>query len=312
VYSYVEGHPFDGLLAAIIVQTEARMKMNFLLHKVPKRLGRVLYERFTEPLHLNILSIFVILFGSYKARIAFDLVVRQQYAFSLLKTAELARAQGLKSVTVIEFGVAAGAGLMNICNISRKITKITGIEFQIFGFDSGRGMPPPRDHRDHPEVFSEGSFPLIDRTALVRALPHNARLILGDIQKTLPHFMAGLSARSPLGFVVIDVDYYSSAKDCLNIFLGEADNYLPCTLVYLDDIGFESANPWTGELLAIREFNEENEMRKIHLFAGLRHKRLFKHTSWFDQVYLLHVLDHPRRSVAGAPREIKVITNPYL
>jgi hypothetical protein len=31
-----------------------------------------------------------------------------------------------------------------------------------------------------------------------------------------------------------------------------------------------------------------------------------------DQVFLLHVLDHPRRSVAGAPREIKVITNPYL
>jgi hypothetical protein len=66
------------------------------------------------------------------------------------------------------------------------------------------------------------------------------------------------------------------------------------------------------ELLAVREFNEENEMRKIHLFAGLRHKRLFKHTSWFDQVYLLHVLDHPRRNVSGAPKEIKVITNPYL
>jgi hypothetical protein len=283
-----------------------------LLHKVPKRLGRFLYERFPEPLHLNILSIFVALFGSYKARIAFDLVVRQQYAFSLLKTAELAQVQGLKSVTVIEFGVAAGAGLMNICNISRNITKLTGVEFQIFGFDTGRGMPPPCDHRDHPEVFSEGSFPLIDRAALIRALPQNARLILGDIQETLPRFMDSLTVSSPLGFVVIDVDYYSSAKDCLKIFLGEADNYLPWMLVYLDDIGFESANPWTGELLAVREFNEENEMRKIHLFTGLRHKRLFKHTSWFDQVYLLHVHDHPRRNVSGASKEIKVITNPYL
>jgi hypothetical protein len=288
------------------------MKTKFLLHKVPKRLGRVLYERFPEPLHLNILSIFVALFGSYKTKIAFDLVVRQQYAFSILKTAELAQAQGLKSVTVIEFGVAAGAGLMNICNIARKITKLTGVEFQIFGFDSGQGMPPPRDHRDHPEVFSEGSFPLIDRGALIRALPQNARLILGDIQETLPHFIAGLSPSSPVGFVVIDVDYYSSAKDCLNVFLGEPNHYLPLALVYLDDIGFESASPWTGELLAVREFNEENEMRKINLFTGLRHKRLFKHTSWFDQLYLLHVLDHPRRSVSGAHREIKVITNPYL
>src|SRR5580704_17462597 len=232
---------------AVIAQTEASMKTNFLLHKVPKRLGRVLYERFPEPLHLNILSIFVALFGNYKMKIAFDLVVRQQYAFSLLKTAELAMVRGLKSVTVIEFGVAAGAGLVNICNISRNITKLTGVEFNIVGFDSGQGMPPPRDHRDHPEIFSEGSYPLIDRSALIRALPQNARLILGDIQETLPRFMAGLTASSPLGFVVIDVDYYSSAKDCLNIFLGEADNYLPWMLVYLDDIGFERENPWTGE-----------------------------------------------------------------
>jgi hypothetical protein len=288
------------------------MKLNFLLHKVPKRLGRVIYERLPEPLHLNVLSIFVALFGNYRMRIACDLVVRQQYAFSLLKTAELAMAQGLKSVTVIEFGVAAGAGLVNICDICRNITKVTGIDFQIFGFDSGVGMPPPRDHRDHPEVFSEGSFPLIDRSALMRALPHNARLILGDIQETLPDFMAGLSASSPVGFVVIDVDYYWSAKECLKVFLGAADNYLPWTLVYLDDIGFESSNPWAGELLAVREFNEENEMRKIHLFEGLRHKRLFKHTSWFDQVYLLHVLDHGRRSVRGAPKEVKVLTNLYL
>jgi hypothetical protein len=239
-------------------------------------------------------------------------VVRQQYAFSLWKTAELARGQGLKSVTVIEFGVAAGAGLVNICRIAEKITNLTGVEFQIAGFDSGRGMPPARDHRDHPEIFSEGSFPLIDRGALMRALPQNARLILGDIEETLPSFLAGLSASSPVGFVAVDVDYYSSAKECLNVFLGAAEHYLPCTLVYLDDTGFESANPWAGELLAVREFNKENEMRKIHIHTGLRHKRLFKHTSWLDQIYLLHVLDHERRSVIGAPRELRVLTNTYL
>jgi len=200
------------------------MKINFLLHKVPRRMGRVFYERFPEPLHLNILSIFVALFGNYKTKIAFDLVVRQQYAFGLLKTAELAREQGLKSVTVIEFGVAAGAGLVNICGIAEKITRLTGVEFQVAGFDSGKGMPPARDHRDHPEIFSEGSFPLIDRGALMRALPQNARLILGDIEETLPSFLAGLSASSPVGFVAVDVDYYSSAKECLNVFLGAAEH----------------------------------------------------------------------------------------
>jgi hypothetical protein len=288
------------------------MKLDFLLHKVPRRFGRFIYERFPEPLHLNVLSALVALFGSYKMKIDFDLVVRQQYAFSLLKAAELAKLQGLKSVTVIEFGVAAGAGLVNICAISRKITKLTGVKLQIFGFDSGKGMPPPRDHRDHPELFSEGSYPLIDRGGLIRALPPNAKLILGDIQETLPRFMAQLSPTSPVGFVVIDVDYYWSAKECLNVFLADADSYLPLTLVYLDDIGFESANPWAGELLAVREFNKENEMRKIHLFEGLRHKRLFKHTSWLDQMYLLHVLDHGRRNVGGGSKEIRVLTNTYL
>src|SRR5260370_41352860 len=143
---------------AVITRTEASMKANFLLHKVPKRLGRVLYERFPEPLHLNIFSIFVALFGSYKAKIAFDLVVRQQYAFSRLKTAELAQAQGLKSVTVIEFGVAAGAGLMNIFNISSHITRLTGVEVQNFGFYSRPGMPPPPDQPHHPQQVIEVSF----------------------------------------------------------------------------------------------------------------------------------------------------------
>ena len=39
---------------------------------------------------------------------------------------------------------------MNLCRISRKVSAITGIEFEIVGFDSGVGMPPPQDYRDHP------------------------------------------------------------------------------------------------------------------------------------------------------------------
>src|SRR5260370_10381683 len=131
---------------AVITQTEASMKANFLLHKVPKRLGRVLYERFPEPLHLNILSMFVALFGSYKTKIAFDLVVRQQYAFSLLKTAELAQAQGLKSVTVIEFGVAAGARRRHICDKCRPLPRVSLVAFPMFSLASRHTRRPPR-HR---------------------------------------------------------------------------------------------------------------------------------------------------------------------
>jgi hypothetical protein len=50
----------------------------------------------------------------------------------------------------------------------------------------------------------------------------------------------------------------------------QARRQLPMTLVWLDDIGFDSANPWAGELLAAVEFNEENEKRKIYPFKALR------------------------------------------
>lgn len=290
--------------------------MKYLLKKLTRKekLTRIFYERLTEPIHLNILSVFVALFGSYKQKIEFDLVIRQQNAFCLLKAAEFAKSLGIKSVTAIEFGVAAGAGLLNICEISRNVTRETGVDFKIFGFDTGAGMPPPRDYRDQPEIFKEGHFPMVDRTKLLQALPHNAELIVGDIAQTLPQFINSLSEESPIGFVSVDVDYYWSAKECLSVLLGEPEKYLPMTLVYLDDIGVPSSNPWVGELLAVNEFNAENLHRKIHPYTFLRSQRIFKQTRWLEQIFMLHTLDHRWRSAEqGKPEEKAfVLDNPYL
>src|SRR6266542_2188455 len=115
----------------------------------PHILKRILVERLTEPLHLNILSL-AAAFGSYRAKISFDLIVRQQHAYGLLRAVDDARSRGLAAVTVVELGVGSGAGLLNICEIATRLTAETGIAFEIYGFDTGRGMPPPRDHRDHP------------------------------------------------------------------------------------------------------------------------------------------------------------------
>src|SRR5687768_10483573 len=46
---------------------------------------RVFYERLTEPLHLNLLSLGMMAFGSFRTRVKWDLVVRQHNAFSILK-----------------------------------------------------------------------------------------------------------------------------------------------------------------------------------------------------------------------------------
>src|ERR1700760_1429792 len=118
-----------------------------------EKLVKVFVERLTEPLHLNLLSLFVALFGSYRMKVAFDLVVRQQYAFPILFAADEAMRHGYKKVTLVELGVASGAGLLTMCRLAEQTTKATGIEFRIVGFDGGKGMPPAVDYRDHPEMF---------------------------------------------------------------------------------------------------------------------------------------------------------------
>src|SRR4051812_713191 len=97
--------------------------ITLLGHKLARRSRRrrILVERLVEPAHLNLLSLGILLFGSYRTKIAWDLVIRQQYAYSILRAADLAREQGLSEVTVIEVGVATGAGLVNMAQIAERV-----------------------------------------------------------------------------------------------------------------------------------------------------------------------------------------------
>ena len=111
-----------------------------------------MYERFSEPIHLNVLSIFIALFGSYRSKVACDLVLRHQHAFGLLSAAGQAKQPGYERISVFEFGVAAGAGLLNLQSISMDVAKNTGIAIDIYGLDRGTGMPRPKSFKDHPEL----------------------------------------------------------------------------------------------------------------------------------------------------------------
>ncbi len=274
-----------------------------------RTLKKILYERLTEPLHLNVLSAAVALFGTFRLKVEFDLVVRQQHAFALLRAADYAVQNGIETITALEFGVANGAGLLNVSAIARSVSRATGVNFHIVGFDSGAGMPEPRDYRDHPEYYGTGDFPM-DRGRLLAALPPNVSIIFGDVGETAPEFLARHSSDAPIGFVSLDLDYYWSTKEALRIFDGPPDHYLPVLLIYLDDIQYEGHNAWAGELLAVREFNAEHDLRKIAPVNFLRHRRLFKKAMWIDHMHALHVLDHPTRSLK--PRDPVILENPYL
>lgn len=277
----------------------------------PGKLRKVFVERLTEPVHLNIVSLFVALFGSYRLKVAFDLVVRQQYAFPILYAAEAAKRRGLSRVTLIEFGVANGAGLLNMCRIAARTSKAVGIDFRVVGFDTGAGMPPAVDYRDLPDVFQQGDFPM-DIERLRASLPDFAELIIGDVKDTIPKFLESVSAEAPIGFVAVDVDYYSSARETLNVLTGRPNQYLPVVPVYLDDIAIDSCNPWTGELLAVNEFNEQNSRRKIAPFTMLRSNRIFKNTQWIDRMFAAHIHDHILRSPETKRAEKWIISNEYI
>jgi len=195
--------------------------------------------------------------------------------------------------------------------VAEKTRTATGIEFHVLGFDTGKGMPPAVDYRDLPEVFQEGDFPM-DVNLLNRALPAFAKLVIGDIEDTIPAFLSTANADAPIGFVAIDVDYYSSAAKALRILTAEPNRYLPIAPVYLDDIGVDGSNPWTGELLAVDEFNRDNRFRKIAPFTLLRSRRIFKNTQWIDRMFAAHIHDHALRSPTVRRPEKYVLPNEYI
>lgn len=271
---------------------------------------RIFLERLTEPLHLNVLAATVWAFGSYRSRINWDLVFRQPYAYGILKAADLARENGFSSVTVIEFGVASGAGLMNMAVIAERVTRETGVAVAVHGFDTGCGMPPAVDYRDHPELYQQGDFAM-DVERLRQALGSAATLHIGELSATIPAFLAQLDPDAPIGFVALDVDYYSSTVDAIQLFTGDPLCYLPLAVVYADDISLEPHNSASGMTLAIDEFNASTRMRRIEPHRFFETWRIFRRATWLKHIMFLHLLDHPRRCKVNASETKRYIENPW-
>lgn len=270
-----------------------------------------LLDRLMEPLHINAVALFFSIFGSLRRKIDFDLILRKQHAFALLDLADQARRLRLNRATVIEFGVASGAGLINIQEVARRITEATGVAFDIYGFDSGHGMPAPQSYRDHPELYQLGDFPM-DRQALSQKLRPNVSLVLGPLSETIPTFAARDFSHSPIGFVSIDVDYYTSTVEAVKVLAGPAANYFPRVMMWLDDIGNLNHNSKCGELAAIIEFTVQKPLRPIEKPLTLRNHRRFKNAPWIDHIYQCHVLDHAVRNDLNPNRAQNVATNAYF
>jgi hypothetical protein len=217
--------------------------------------------------------------------------VRPAYLWGSLHGAYLAKSLGLGAVSLVEFGVAGGNGLVDLDLIAHAIASNVSVQTSVFGFDSGQGLPAPVDVRDCPNLFSPGDYPM-DAGSL-RERVHGAELILGDVADTIDAFLARKAP--PVAFASFDLDLYSSTAHALRLFEDDPTIVLPRVHCYFDDItGFTYAD-FNGERLAIHEFNERNGTRKISALYGLSHyvPTRCSRDLWVEKMHLAHILDHP-------------------
>jgi hypothetical protein len=239
--------------------------------------------------------------GSVELRTHYGIWPRPNYAYGVFHAAQQASRLGLNGITVIEFGVAGGSGLVALQSIAKEIAEYFRIEIDVWGFDSGNGMPETVDYRDLPHVWG-GGFYQMDKEKLKSLLAPKTRLVIGDVKETVSWLRA---ARQPIGFASFDLDYYSSTKAALKAFELHSPTRLPRVYCYFDDIvwpEYACHNPWTGELCAIREFNETHEWMKLSPLNMLRRMRPHAE-AWNEQTYVLHDFQHPLYAVNLTPHE---------
>jgi hypothetical protein len=228
--------------------------------------------------------------GRYEERLRIGAVPRPQYGFCLYSAAMLARRLGYQRISAIEFGVAGGRGLLALERHADEISRCLGVEIEIYGFDTGKGLPPPQDYRDMPYIWKQGFFQM-NREELQSRLGR-AKLIIGDVAATVPEFVERHKP-APIGTAMIDLDYYSATASALRIFEAADEYLLPRAYCYFDDVvahdPLSAFNDFTGERLAIAKFNQRNTDRQMAVpyLSGFIDE-------WIQQIWVLHVFHHPR------------------
>ncbi len=229
--------------------------------------------------------------GSFEFRLSINALKRMQYAYICFHAAKLGKKLGYKKISVIEYGVAGGQGLLILEDHILEIEKYFNIEIDIYGFDTGEGLPEPVDYRDLPYHWKKGFYSMNQKN--LRDKLKKSKLIIGNIDETSLNFFKDHNP-SPIGAVIHDFDFYSSTKTALKMMNDNERFFLPRVFSYFDDtIGneLELYNDYTGERLAINEFNKINNNIKI---CTPYHLRALKPEVWHYQIWICHFFKHSK------------------
>jgi hypothetical protein len=211
-------------------------------------------------------------------------IIRKDYAVGMIYSALIAKMAGYNELLCLEFGVAPGSvGLKDLHMLAYLMKNYLGVSYEIHGFDRKEGMPKHNDYKDHPELWTEGSWGVNTDT-----VPENVIMHIGDVADTVPEFTKSVGDKV-IGFVSFDLDQYTGTKHALDVLTCDNKNYLPVVPVYVDDLDRGLLfNPWQGCHLAVNEFNEKHDNRKIDL--------KFQRLRMVQPIGFLHVFDHDIRT----------------
>jgi hypothetical protein len=185
---------------------------------------------------------------------------------------------------------------------------LTDIGIDVFGFDTGMGLPAPIDVRDQPNMWHGGQFPMNKQRLLSRLT--TAKLCLGPVDETLQRFVTGRPP--PIAFASFDMDLYSSTRDALKLFEVDHSFLLPRVFSYFDDISGHTYNDFCGERLAISEFNSNHANTKLCPIYGLKYfipRSADVTYAWLEGMYIAHLFDHEQynsRDSMNKPASIEI------
>jgi hypothetical protein len=240
---------------------------------------------------------------SYRERLFADAIVRSHYGVCIYEAAQLATRLGYPKMSVIEFGCGGGNGLLNAEMHIAEISKLFPVKIELYGFDSGEGLPAGEDYRDLLHYFRPGQFQMT--TKVLQSRLSLAKLVLGNVKDTCRTFFSEYNP-APIGAIFHDLDYYSSTRDALTLFDGDSRYFLPRAFMYFDDIIGDNtwlANEYVGEELAIQEFNQSHPTKKI--VPNRRLPLRYFDEPWAHQIFNYHDFAHPDYTAfVGAPEQV--------
>lgn len=229
--------------------------------------------------------------GTFRFKMAINSHERPHYAYILFNSAKLAKKLGHKEISVLEFGVAGGTGLVLLEKYATQVEKLFGVKIQIYGFDLSVGLPAPKDYRDLPYHWKEGFFAMnVDK---LKKKLKKSTLVIGDVKDTSKDFFKKYNP-APIAAIAHDMDYYSSTKAGLEMLRQGDARFLPRVFCYFDDtIGSDTElfSDFAGQRLAINEFNTEGQSIKLakpyYLTCGTA-------ATWQHKIWIAHFFEHEK------------------